>query len=286
VRAVRANAASGREIIASPITGRSGAGGCGRDGSGMFSSSKAINDSEIERKKLGKKRPPLSRVDMNSFGSAKPTSSSGPDHVAELPDNYCPVITSRSASHSDGYSKQKGTEKVVATKNTIINIDCDDDDEIVFLGTASGLKNSSDTIKHSWTSSSNNSSNNGYTEARRHGGNNLPPIDRRSVALPNTSQDDSFPIIIIGDNNRRNIGSDWNYRNNSQSSSSTSSSRNSSQSTYDSSGNFRSDDFYENYIMHEASDFDEKRVSPPSSSFPGDQMLKIQCEICNQQVTV
>ena len=279
VRAVRANAASGREQTTSPTTGRNSAGGCGRNGSGIFSSSGAVNDNEVVGKKLLKKRSPLSCVDMNSFESVGPTSSFRPDHVAE--DKYCPIITSRSATHNDRNPKQKGTEKVMATKNTIINIDCDDDDEIVFLGTVSDVKNSNDKIRNPRT---NSSSNNDYDEAKRHGGNYLPPIDRKSSAPRNSQQDDSFPVIIINDNNRRNNNADWNYRNNLLPNSSTSSSsRSSSQSTYDS--NYHSDDYNDNYTMHEASNFDERRVSPPSSAFPGDQMLKITCEICNQKVT-
>ena len=276
VRAVRANAASGREQTASPITGRNGAGGCGRDGSGIFSSSDAINDREIEKKKLLKKRLPLSRVDMNSIGSAGSTSSLGPDHVAELPDNFCPTVTSRSATHSDRYSKQKVMEKVMATKNIIINIDCDDDDEIEFLGNACDSRSSNNAVRNLGTSGT--SSSNHYDETRSYGGNTLPPIDRRSGAPQDTQQDDGFPIIIIDGNNRHNMGSDWNYRENSLASLPIGSTTRSTQSNYRS-------DFNENYVMHEASTFDERWTYPPSSTFPGDQMLKIHCEICNQKVT-
>jgi hypothetical protein len=211
-RAVIATAASAREANASSILPNNGAGGCGRDGSGIFI--KQIHSSE--NKALPKTFPNLNRGPLAISSNALNRSSSDPpsryhnDTDSFNGGSSYSAQSNRNTTNND-YPNDEKTRKGME----VINLDSDDeDDEIVFLGQTDSNSNninsrsnySSDSNEYYSTSASISSSNS----------NNSNSSGSNSNSDYNSGRRESYPEIINvnsrGQNsNRTNINSRSNY---------------------------------------------------------------------------
>jgi trimeric autotransporter adhesin len=210
-RAVIATAASAREANAPSILSNNGAGGCGRDGSGIFV--KQIHSSE--NKAPSKTVPNLNRGPSAVSSNALNRSSSDPPSRCHNDTDSFNGGSSHSAESDRNYTNNDYPNDEKTRKGMeVINLDSDDeDDEIVFLGQTDSNSNninsrsnySSDSNDYYSTSASISSSNSNNSSSSS-GNNNLDY---------NSGRRESYPEIInVNSRGQNSDGTNINSRSN------------------------------------------------------------------------
>jgi hypothetical protein len=131
-RAVIATAASAREANAPSILSNNGAGGCGRDGSGIF----CILPHSSESKAFPKIAQNLNGVPSTvSSDSQKRRSSDPPSRCHNDIDSFNGESSNAAQSNRNNANNNHPNDEKTRKGMEVINLDSDDeDDEIVFLG--------------------------------------------------------------------------------------------------------------------------------------------------------
>lgn len=208
-RAVLATAASAREAVSS----NNGAGGCGRDGSGIFI-----------RQTLSSENKPLPKIALNlnrgpSNSSSYPQNKSTLDAPSRLKDDGAIELHNDIDSFNIGrsYAAQSNrndtksscpNDEKTRKRMEVIHLDSDDEeDEIVFLGQTDNNSNNTNTNNRSNYSSGN--SHYHSTGASVSSNNNSGSSSSSNSSSDYSGRRDSYPEII----NKKSRGQDSNSNN-------------------------------------------------------------------------